>query len=157
MAGTGDQLAGGLLPFALRAVREGQSGNQFVLALRESGAGIRRQTALRLYGQAKALAAEYGAEPGRPLSAVPTFAEARQWPTRASAGVLQTVQLVYRERVTQRLVTRYFNVKTPEGVTRGEAIRRAIDANTSNAERYQQDLLGAVHTGTAVLVATEAA
>lgn len=157
MPGTGDELQGMLLPHALRAVGEGLSANQWMAALREAGTGIRRQTGLRLYGQAKALAAEYQQEPTRPLNQVPAFAESRQWPTRQSEGVLQTVQLIYREKVTQRLVTRFYNVKTPNGITRGAAIQRAIEANADNAGRYQQTLLGAVHTGTAVLVATEAA
>lgn len=152
-----ENLQGALLGSALRAVGENQTANQWLAALREAGTGLRRQVGLRLYGQAKALAAEYGQEPGRDLNAVPTFGESRQWPTQRSTGVLQTVQLVYREAVTGRIVTRYFNVKTPEGITRGEAVNRAIAANESNAEQYQQTLLGAVHTGTAVLVSTEAA
>jgi hypothetical protein len=71
--------------------------------------------------------------------------------------VLQTVQLFYRERVTGNVVQRFFNVKTPEGITRQEAINQAINANVGNAEKYQQELIGAVHTGTANLVAQEAA
>lgn len=157
MPATGDELQGMLVPHALRAVGEGLSANQWIAAAREAGLGVRRQTMLRVYGQAKALAAEYGQEPTRGLNQVPTFSESRQWPTRQSEGVLQTVQLVYRERVTQRIVTRFYNVKTPNGITRGEAIERAISANADNADRYQQQLLGAFHTGTAVLVATEAA
>lgn len=152
-----ENIEGALLGSALRAVGENQSANAWLAALREAGTGLRRQVGLRLYGEAKRLAAEYGQEPQRNLEAVPTFAESRQWPTRQSTGVLQTVQLVYRERVTGRIVTRYFNVKTPQGITRGEAIDRAIAANESNAEQYQQDLVGAVHTGTAVLVSSEAA
>lgn len=157
MAGRGDSLQGALLGSALAAVGEGLSAGAWLKSLQEAGTGIRRQTGLRLYGQAKTLAAEYGTEPSKSLDAAPTFAEARQWPTQGSTGILQTVQLIYREAVTQRLVTRFYNVKTPEGITRGEAINRAIEANADNAVRYQQTLLGAAHTGTAVLVATEAA
>jgi hypothetical protein len=149
--------AGGLISSALRAVREGMSANAWARALQESGAGVRRQVALRVFGQARTLAAEYGAEPERNISAKPSFGEMRQWPTRQAEGVLQTVRIFYRERVTGRVVDRYFNVKTPEGITREEAIRQAIDANSDNAERYEQDLIGAVHTGAAVLVADSAA
>lgn len=152
-----DESAGGFISFALRAIGEGQSANQFAAALRESGAGLRRQVALRIYGQARAIAAEYGQETTRPLDQVPTGAESRQWPTRESNGVLQTVQLFYRERVTGNIVQRFYNVKTAEGITRQEAINQAISANTDNATRYEQSLVGAVHTGTALLVAQSAA
>jgi hypothetical protein len=150
-------MQGGLIPSALRAVGEGLSANQWAAAIRESGAGIRRQVALRIYGQARALAAEYGQEPTRPIGERPGQAESRQWPTRASSGVLQTVQLFYRERVTGNIVQRFFNVKTTEGITREEAISQAIGANSANAQRYEQELIGAVHTGTALLVPQSAA
>ena len=143
---------GALIPFAIRAVQAGWSANRWLGALRESGAGMRRSVGLSLYGKARALAAEYGQEPLRDLNAVPTFSESKQWPTRDSHGVIQTVQLVYREKVTGRLITRHYNVKTPNGITRGEAIDRAIAANDANAGIYEQTLVGAFHTGTAVLV-----
>lgn len=154
---TEPEWAGALIPLALKAVGEGWSANRFAASLRESGAGIRRQVALRVFGQARTLAAEYGQEPARPLNQVPTLEESRQWPTRASSGVLQTVSLFYRERVTGNIVQRFYNVKTEEGITRQEAIQRAIDANSGNAGRYQQELVGAVHTGTALLVSRQAA
>lgn len=147
-------MAGG---FALRAVAEGQSANQFVQALREGGLGMRRQVALRLYGQAKRLAAEYGTEVTAPLDRVPGFNESQQWPTKGATGILQNVQLVYREAITGRMVTRYFNVKSDEGMTRQEAIDRAVDANAAGAEDYQQSLVGAFYTGTRTLVSDMAA
>lgn len=157
MAGDVPNLDGMLVTHALRAVGEGLSANQWLTALRESGAGIQRQAGLRIYGVARALAAEYRDEPTRPLDATPSFSESRQWPTRDSSGVLQTVKLVYRERVTNRIVQRFYNVKTPNGITRSEAISRAIAANADNAGQYEQTLIGAVHTGTAVLVPEAAA
>lgn len=155
----GEQIAweGEVIPFAIKAASAGYSANQFVAELRAAGAGMRRNVALRVFAQGRALAAEYRQEPTRPLNAIPTFTESRQWPTRDSSGVLQTVQLTYRERVTDRLVTRFYNVKTAGGVTRQEAIDQAVQANSDNATRYQQVLIGAVHTGTAVLVAESAA
>jgi hypothetical protein len=148
---------GAVIPFAIKAANAGWSANQFARALSDAGAGMRRQVALRVFAQGAALAAEYGQEPLRSLSAVPTFAESRQWPTARSSGVLQTVQMVYREAVTGRLVTRFRNIKTEAGITRQAAIDQAVAEDVSNAERYQQSLISAVHTGTAILVASEAA
>jgi hypothetical protein len=149
--------AGGLVGSALRAISEGASANRWLAALREAGAGVRREVGLRVYGQAKTLAAEYESEPTRPLDQAPTFSEMRQWPTRASSGVLQTVQLFYRENMTGRIVQRFYNVRTDEGISRQEAIDAAIDANAEGAEEYEQVLVGAVHTGAAILVADTAA
>ena len=148
---------GALVSHALRAVGEGLSANAWLRSLREAGAGVRRDVGLRVYGQARQLAAEYRDEPTRPLDRAPTLEEARQWPTANSSGVLQTVRLFYREAVTGRVVDRFYNVKTEAGVTRQEAINKAIDANVGNATRYQQTLIGAFHTGTAVLVPGAAA
>lgn len=148
---------GEFIPSALRGISEGLSANQWASVLRESGAGLRRAVALKIYGQARAIAAEYGNEPTRPLDAVPTYSEAKSWPTRSTSGVLQTVQLFYRERVTGNIIQRFFNVKTAEGITRQEAIDQAINANVGNASKYQQELVGAVHTGTANLVAMDVA
>lgn len=148
---------GALVPSALRAVREGMSANSWLAALREAGSGVRRSVGLAIFGQARTLAREYESEPSRPLDQPPSFGEMRQWPTRASEGVLQTVQLYYREDVTGRIVQRFYNVKSAEGMTRQEAIDAAIDANVDSAERYQQVLVGAVHTGAAILVSGAAA
>src|SRR5579862_2038427 len=135
--------SGEAIPFALKAIGEGLSGNQFVQALRESGMGMRRASALQLYGQARTIAAEYADEPTRPLNAVPTFNEARAWPVKGEGGILQTVRLFYVERVTGRVVSRYYNVKTANGVTRQEAIDRAVSANVANAMQYDQVFAGA--------------
>ena len=142
---------------AIRAVGEGISANRWIAAMRESGTGVRRQVGLRVFGQAKALVAEYGNEPTRPLDSVPTADEMKPWPTRASSGVLQTVQLFYRERVTGRIVQRFYNVKSETGVTREAAVNAAIEANAAGAEEYEQEFIGGYHTGSARLVSTEAA
>jgi hypothetical protein len=142
---------------ALRAIAEGTSANKWMAALTAAGTGIRRQVGFRLFGQARAMAAEYGAEPSRPINQVPTRTEMRSWPTRSANGVLQTVQVFYRERVTGRIVQKYYSVKTETGVTRQEAIDRAISAYSASAEDYEQDLIGAVHTGAAALVSDAAA
>lgn len=143
---------GVLVAHALRAVREGLGANAWLRALTEAGAGVRRQVGLRVYAQAKRLNAEYGEEITRPLNAVPVQSETAPWEVQGEGGVLQTVLLFYREAVTGRTVERFYNVKTAEGVTRQEAVNRAIDANTANATRYQQSLTGAFHIGTALLI-----
>jgi hypothetical protein len=147
-----DVEGGEFLGSAVRAAREGLSANRWLAALREAGTGIRRAVGLRLFGIAKGIASEAGEEPTRDLDRVPSLAEMRPSPTRATTGVLQTVRLVYRERVTGKLIERYHSTFSATGVTRQEAIDAAIDAYAAHSEEYQNDLVGAVHTSAIRLV-----
>ena len=59
---------------------------------------------------------------------------------------MQTVRLVYRERVTGNLRVVYHSTKSENGVTRQQAIDNAIAEYSQHSEEYQTDLIGAVHT-----------
>jgi hypothetical protein len=137
---------GGLFGSAVRAAREGLSAAAWIRTLQSAGAGIRRQVALRLYREAKTVAAESGEEATRELGQVPSLDEMPPSPTRNTAGVLQTVRLIYRERVTGNLRTVFHSTKSENGVTRQEAIDAAIAEYSQHSEEYQTDLVGAVHT-----------
>lgn len=141
-----DVEGGGLFGSAVRAAREGLSAGAWLRTLSETGAGIRRQVGLRLYREARAVAAETGEEPTRPLDQVPSLAESPPAPTRDTAGLLQTVRLVYREAVTGNLRVVFHSTKSETGITRQEAIDSAIDAYAAHSEEYQTTLVGAVHT-----------
>lgn len=130
----------------LRAVQEGWSGRKTLDTLRFFGLGTRTQVFYRLWGQARAVVAEAGQEPTRPLGQVPTLAEMPPVATNGPEGVLQTVRLIYRERVTGNIRIVYHSSKTPEGMTRQEAIDAAIDAYAGHSEEYQTDLIAAVHS-----------
>jgi hypothetical protein len=54
--------------------------------------------------------------------------------------------LVYRDRTTGNISKTYYSVVSDTGVTRESAISQAIGAYSDNAEQYNQDLIGAVHT-----------
>jgi len=152
-----DVEGGALFGSAVRAAQEGQSAGAWLRALSAAGAGIRRQVGLRLYAEARRVAAEAGEEPTRPLGQVPTLDESPPTPTRSSEGVLQTVRLVYRERVTGNLRTVFHSTVSESGVTRQEAINRAIDAYAAHSEEYQTSLVGAVHTSSRRLVPVQLA
>ena len=147
-----DVEGGGLFGSAVRAANEGLSAGAWIRALQATGTGIRRQVALRLYSEAKNVVAETGAEPTRDLNQVPTLAEMPPVATRATEAVLQTVRLVYRERVTGNLKVVFHSTKSDQGVTRGQAVTNAVNAYAASAEEYQQELVGAVHTSAVRLV-----
>jgi hypothetical protein len=141
-----DVEGGGLFGSAVRAAAEGLSAQKWLDALKAAGQGIRRQVALRLFREAKVIAREAGEEPTRPLDQRPTLDEMPPSPTRTKQAVLQTVRLVFRERITGNLRTVYHSTSSPEGVTRQQAVDNAIDAYAAYSEEYQSDLVGAVHT-----------
>lgn len=132
----------------LRAVQEGLSGARTLATFREFGLGMRTQDFYRLYGEARTVIAEAGQEPTRPLDQVPTLSESPPVAASATAepGVLQTVRLVYKEAVTGKLRIVYHSTKTATGITRAEAINRAIDAYAAHSEEYETSLVAAVHT-----------
>ena len=143
---------GGLFGSAIRAAREGLSAAAWIRSLQAVGAGIRRQVALRLFSEAKTVAAESGEEATRELGQVPALDQMPPSPTRNTVGVLQTVRLVYRERVTGNLRVVFHSTKSDNGVTRQEAIDAAIAEYQQHSEEYQTDLVGAAHTSAIRLV-----
>jgi hypothetical protein len=151
-----DVEGGGLFGSAVRAAAEGLSAGKWLAALKESGAGIRRQVGLRLFAEAKRVAAESAEEPSRELEQVPGPRELAPMATRAEAGVLQTVRLVYREKVTGNLRVVFHSTKSENGVTRQEAINSAIESYAQHSEEYQTQLVGAVHTSAIQLIPVEA-
>jgi hypothetical protein len=147
-----DVEGGSLLGSAIRAAKEGFTAAAWIRALQATGQGIRRQVALRLFSQAKTVVAEAGAEPTRDLDQVPSLAEMPPSPTRNSSGVLQTVRLVYREKVTGNLRVVFHSTLSESGVTRQQAVDAAIDKYAEHAEEYQNELVGAIHTSAIRLV-----
>ena len=146
-----------IFAFAVRAAGEKSSANAFLRDLRAAGLGVRRAEGLKAFAQARNLVAERGAELARPLDSAPTFSEMGQWPTNGATGVLQHVQLIYRERETGNMKVVHYNMKGDSVVTRQAAIAAAIDANSEAADEYEQDLVGAAYTGSTLLVSTAAA
>jgi hypothetical protein len=143
----------------LRGVQEGMSGSRILGTFREFGLGMRTQDFYRLFGQATRVVAEAGAEPTRQLGQVPTLAESAPVAAMPSAepGVIQTVRLIYKEAVTGNLREVFHSTKTEHGITRQEAVNRAIDAYAAHSEEYQTTLVAAAHTSAIRIVPTELA
>jgi hypothetical protein len=148
---------GELFGSAVRAATEGLSAGAWLQSLKDAGSGIRRQVGLRLYAEARTVAAEAGQEPTRDRFRAPELSEMGVTPTRSREGVLQTVRLVYRENVTGNLRTVFHSTLSDAGVTRNEAIQAAIEAYSAHSEEYQTKLVGAVHTSAVRMIPVEAA
>lgn len=141
----------GAFPAALIAARNNLSQNALIRELRAAGVGARDAEVRALYRLAQQTLQKSGDEPFGDPDLVPDLATAKPWPTVSSTGVKQAVEITYRQKSTGTLVTVPYQVTSENGVTRAEAIETAVNAYASQAERYNQELVGAVHTKTFVL------
>jgi hypothetical protein len=135
-------------PAALIAVRGGMSQNALIKQLRALGQGARDSEVRALYRLAQQTLKDHPEEPFGDPNLVPDLATASPWPTVSARGVSQRVEITYRQKATGTLITVPYSVSSENGVTRQEAINRGIAAYESSAERYKQELVGAVHTKT---------
>lgn len=132
---------------ALSAASQGLSANAFQQLLKQAGAGARRAEVLNLYRIAREIHTQGGQEIFRDITQVPNRSEIVPWPSKVAVGIRQNVSLIYRDRTTGQLLRTYYSVTTDNGVTREQAVATAINTYSSHAEEYNQDLIGAVHTG----------
>ena len=135
----------GLFPAALVAAKQGYNATQFYNALKAAGEAPRSSEAYKLFGIAKAAVDKSADEPFRNLKSVPSGNELAPWATKSGTGVSQRILMTYRDRATGSIVQTWYTVKSEHGVTRESAIATAISSYDSNAEQYNQDLIGAVH------------
>lgn len=136
----------GLFPAALIAAREGMGANQFYNELRSLGMAARRSEVLSIYKISLSIVSKGGDEPFQPIGENPAGQHLQNWPTKTEPGVIQTVSLTYRDRTTGKLSRTYYSTKSESGITREQAMAKAINAYSEHAESYNQDLIGAVHT-----------
>lgn len=141
----------GAFPAALIAARNGLNGSEFIRYLREAGLGARDSEVRALLKVAYQTLKTNPDEPFGDPDAVPDLSTASPWPTVSATGVKQAVSLTYRQRATGTLITVPYQVTSETGVTRQQAIAKAIEAYKAKAEEYGQELVGAVHTKTFVL------
>lgn len=135
-------------PSSLIAAREGMSANAFYRELQSLGLGARRSEVLALYRISRSLVARSPDEPFRDITQAPTWGEVQTWPTKNATGIRQTVALTYRERSTGAISQTWYSVSSDQPIVREEVMARAIDAYSEHADRYNQDLIGVVHTST---------
>lgn len=136
----------GLLPSALRAARAGLTASEWYKILRVQGIAPRQSEAYKLYSHAVSLVSNAPSEIGAPQSRKPVVSQLPVYPTKNATGVLQTVTLLYRNRTTGEMDKVFYRVTSKTGVSRQNAVKRAIEAYAGQAERYNQEMIGAVHS-----------
>jgi hypothetical protein len=128
------------------------SANAYYRELQALGLGARRGDVLALFKAAKSITTASPEEPFRPIELAPSPQEITPYPSRKATGIRQNVTIIYRDRTTGGIKQTYWSTVGSSPLTREEAIATAIDAYSEHAERYGQDLIGAVHTSAYQLV-----
>lgn len=137
----------GLFPSSLIAAKADMTANAYYRELQSLGIAARRSEVLSLYKLSRSIVATAPDEPFRNIGQVPSENELSVWPTKRATGIRQNVSLIYRDRATGAIRRTFWSTSSENGITREEAMAQAIDVYSEHAERYKQDLIGAVHTG----------
>lgn len=142
----------GLFPSALAAASRGISERQWEREARASGMGARSSEMLQLWRVAKSIAVRAPGEVFKDPLLTPSGDDIQQWPSKGATGIVQTVSITYRDKATGAIKQTWYRTKGTEAIQREQAMAMAIDAYSDAAERYGQELIGAVHTSTYELV-----
>lgn len=135
--------------WALNSVQTGQSARQGLAAYRAEGGHIASQTWFRLVGEIQSALADREGIYDEPLNLRPVASEIRTWSTAKAKGYIQQVEVLVRDRGTGQIISVPFSVQARSLVSRRNAIAQALDVySDDNAKRYNQQVLGAVYTGT---------
>jgi hypothetical protein len=129
---------GGTMPWALKFAKEQKSARAFIREMRKLGIGARDSEMRSIYKVAQDIVARSNTEPFLPLNRKPRYNTLPTWGTKFATGVRQNVQLVYRNKTTGELTSTFWSVHSDRGITRQEAISRAIS-------EYNSELQSALH------------
>jgi hypothetical protein len=135
--------------WALMAVQEGMSAREGLGAYREAGGRIANQSWFRLTGEIQRALADREGIYDEPLNLRPVASEIRTWSTAKARGYIQQVEVLVREKATGQIISVPFSVQGRALVSRRNAIKQALDVySDDNAKKYDQQVLGAIYTGT---------
>jgi len=135
--------------WALASQLDGKSARQGLLDYRAAGGKIASQTWFHLVGEVQAMLASREGIHNEPVNLRPVASEIQTWTTAKAKGYIQQVEVLVRERSTGQIISVPFSVSGRALVSRRNAISQALDVySDDNAKKYDQQVLGAVYTGT---------
>jgi hypothetical protein len=142
---------GNLYPatWALQGVQAGLSARAALREFRDAGGHVADGTWFKVYGE---VAAEVSLREGifaEPQQGIPYAHEIQQWSTIKATGYVHQIEVLVRERGTGQVVSIPYSAMSSELRSREDVIAEALDIySDENAEKYEQQILGAVYTGT---------
>ncbi len=137
-----------LIAYIRQAVRNGESANASLVALRQSGSGIRRQDYLNLYREVSGAIKSQLTGIDRPGNRRPTRKETMFMTTATATGFMQYVDVWVKDRETGEIYPRPFGLRTDDLMTHDDAIETALDRMLGHADKYNETILGASYMAT---------
>jgi hypothetical protein len=135
--------------WALLAVTEGWSATAGLDRYRAEGGHMANQTWYRMFGEIQRTVADRGGTYNEPVNLRPVASEIKTWTTAKASGYIQQVEVLVRDRATGQIISVPFSVTGRSLVSRANALQQALDVySDDNAKKYDQQVLGAVYTGT---------
>lgn len=138
----------GLFRSALGAAARGMSEAAWEREARGLGMGARSSEMLQLWRIAKKITVASPTEIFKDISLKPSGDDIQAWPSKNATGIVQNISITYRDKATGAIKQTFYRTKGTDSISREQAIAMAIDAYAAAAERYGQELIGAVHTST---------
>jgi len=102
-----------------------------------------------MFGEIQRTVADRGGTYNEPINLRPVASEIKTWTTAKATGYIQQVEVLVRDRSTGQIISVPFSVTGRSLVSRANALQQALDVySDDNAKKYNQQVLGAVYTGT---------
>src|SRR6266852_4702534 len=140
---------GSAAQWALHAIQQGWSAAAGLDRFRGEGGHVADRTWYRLTGELNRMLAEREGELNRPLNLRPTADEVRTWTTRKATGYIHQVEVLVRDRATGEIISVPYSATGRTLRSRQAVINEALSVySDENARKYDQQILGAVYTGT---------
>lgn len=133
------------MPWALKFAKEQKSASAFIAAMRKLKIAGRDSEMRAIYRIAQEVVSRGTTEPFQPLNRKPRYNTLPPWGTKYATGVRQNVELVYRNRTTGEYKVTFWSVHSDRGITRQEAIERAIAEYSVHDQEYNSTLESTLH------------
>lgn len=137
-----------LIGYIRQAVRNGESANRSLEALRQTGHGIRRADYLALYREVSGAIKAQLTGIDRPGNRRPTRREIAFISSATATGFMQYVDVWVKDRETGEVYPRPYGLRTDDLMTHDDAIETALDRMVQHAEKYNETVLGASYMAT---------
>jgi uncharacterized protein YdhG (YjbR/CyaY superfamily) len=135
--------------FALQSVLAGLTARKALAAYREAGGHVANQTWFQLRGEMERMVSAREGIYSEPQHLKPVASEIQQWTTAKARGYIQQVEVLVRERETGTVVSVPYSSVSNNLRSRAAVTKEALDVySDDNAKKYNQQILGAVYSGT---------
>jgi hypothetical protein len=143
--------------WALLAIQEGWSASAGLDRFRAEGGHIANASWYKLTGEIQSSLQNRAGQYNEPLNLRPVGAEIKTWTTAKASGYIQQVEVLVREKATGEIISVPFSVTGRALVSRRNALQQALSVySDDNAKKYNQQVLGAVYSGTYQAIPSEA-